>query len=1097
MKTQNLHTFYERRLAEMLRGELSKGQQELLLDHVHLCEACQKTWDEHVLALVAAADDDGACVPASEGTDVAGPESAGQSAPVEFAPMKKGPTRLGHAAASPAYPRDPLSPGMRPGRHPSPAPRFRSAVYRRPGLIAAAALLCLVPLVRYARVHWGSRNLPPSSPMAVSSEGGSTRSEAAPASEPAPSVAPAPPTEHQPSPEQLAAQHALQVALQDGGKRTVSVRLSYAPAAAHRPYQALMSQQQQRTDLPLSLLSALEQAQDWHGVSVGHLLRGELDSARAVLAKVAPKASVDVAADAAALEILLAEHDGEGRAARQEAVLSQLDDLLSRHPRHAPTLWNRALLLRERGLTASAAAAFASVAALGEKGWSEEAGAAAAALRQEFEKEKQRWQQFNEQAEAMVSGGPALPAGLARRYAGSARAFFYDAVFAADSASRVRALGPLAAVLDEGLGSSVLANYVERISRSNFAVRAPLARRYTAFRRDPGSLPVAQQGALLNDLRAAKQGDLLLGAIRLAGAYRSHAAEYAALARASHDPWFETLNAQLAIQSAYESGAIDRAAALIEAPLDHCLKLRLPYRCAYLLLQRAQLAVLQHRPGARPDLRTAVQLAQEINDWQFVSSLLFQFGDFAYYRSDYSTARAYLDEWLQRESGPCEIVRAIRERFAMFALREGDYSGAQATLNSAPSCGTAGLAGAMVSVVVWEKDGLARSAQQAGGILRSLRQQDHGLAPSEKLLLQHLEARMLLADSREEGAQTLRRLIQQSATLPPTDEDAQKVRGYSYAALIHDAVQHADYSDALALWAEEAHRPLPARCVLGITQDDSRLSVVARDHLGQDQGSYSAEVSPSALAQPARLIPAPVLAALSGCGHVQVFARTALEGRSQLLPIDLAWSYSAARSPASPAAAARPTHRLIVADVDTPLQLARLPMWSESKPGQRPGQLAVTFLHGAGATPEAVLQALPGAGEIELHVHGGSFDADLDTAQLALAGTTRASSLLDARQIARTTLDGHPVVILVSCSTATTSRLWHKSWSLPSAFIRAGARAVFASTHPVPYPQGGTFFAEIHTMMQEGMPAHLALQNVRRTWLARHEDWVRSVVLFE
>src|SRR5690606_12698407 len=137
----------------------------------------------------------------------------------------------------------------------------------------------------------------------------------------------------------------------------------------------------------------------------------------------------------------------------------------------------------------------------------------------------------------------------AGRVPGLARLYLYDAIRAAPSAERVRELEPLARALDAQQGGDALARHVRGVAARPFARRAPLAARYREL--VAGSLAGDGIAALIRELRAAGRDaeDLLLGALLFGGPAPGAIAaaelpEYAGLAEATGDPWFELLAAE-------------------------------------------------------------------------------------------------------------------------------------------------------------------------------------------------------------------------------------------------------------------------------------------------------------------------------------------------------------------------------------------------------------------------------------------------------------------------------------------------------------------------------------------------------------------------
>jgi len=160
------------------------------------------------------------------------------------------------------------------------------------------------------------------------------------------------------------------------------------------------------------------------------------------------------------------------------------------------------------------------------------------------------------------------------------------------------------------------------------------------------------------------------------------------------------------------------------------------------------------------------------------------------------------------------------------------------------------------------------------------------------------------------------------------------------------------------------------------------------------------------------------------------------------------------------------------------------------------GAAADVLLSGAAATPSRVLAELASASVAELHVHGL---ADLeDAAALVLAPEPDGRFALGAPQVRSMRLNHAPLVILAACHAARTQPWQHQGWSLPAAFLEAGARAVLASTAEVPDAEAPRFFAGVRRRVEEGVLPAQALRDERQDWLARGgQAWVNDVLLFE
>ncbi|HEY0710677.1 MAG TPA: zf-HC2 domain-containing protein [Polyangia bacterium] len=152
--------------------------------------------------------------------------------------------------------------------------------------------------------------------------------------------------------------------------RTVDARLAYPGLDRHRPLRRDRGGQASSwVEGREQTLAQLEERQDAHGLAVASLLEGRAAEAEAHLARASE--SVAVLSDAAAVAI------ERGDAARAESLAKRA---LALAPGHPQAMWNLAVSLQLQGKQAEAAAAFASVATLGEPGWAEEARQRAAAL---------------------------------------------------------------------------------------------------------------------------------------------------------------------------------------------------------------------------------------------------------------------------------------------------------------------------------------------------------------------------------------------------------------------------------------------------------------------------------------------------------------------------------------------------------------------------------------------------------------------------------------------------------------------------------------------------------------------------------------------
>ncbi|QSQ24167.1 CHAT domain-containing protein [Pyxidicoccus parkwayensis] len=866
--------------------------------------------------------------------------------------------------------------------------------------------------------------------------------------------------------------------------RLMEARLTLPGADRHKPYEVMRSQGTVAQPLPMHAMAQLEKAGDDRGLATAFLLRGELGQATAYLGKL--PASPDLDSDRAV--VAMQRQDWHEALQLQERALKA-------RPQHPQALWNRGLALRALGLPLQAAESFEQVAALKEPGWSDEAAQKARELRGAAEAERKDWKGAREDCQRMVEGGEPLTLQQAEALPGMARVCLYNAMRTATSPERLEALRPLAAKLDEKQGGSHLEDSLRRAARQDFAVRAPLARDY--IRLTKSELKGAEAEAFISRLREARQEDILLGALAY-GDPREHPDEYRALALATKDPWFTLLAEEQQAKAEALRDDLYGAQERLEAAVQSCRNdARQGYRCMTMMRELGLVSVRLNRPvEANAHFLEAMALARASQEWGTQRVLLPDLGQVARTRNDLVMARAYLEELVAQTPESCAGLEVTLTNLALAHHRALDFTGARQQLDRASRCGRKPSM-ARISLLA----DLARTDQHQPGdtqqfvdALAVLREAD-SQEPGDLALLRHVEGRYFLEQDRARGQQLLRQALDEAAKLPASDVSARKARVYSYTSLILDAGRNGELEQGLALFAEEHGISVPARCVLGVTVDDERTFVVARDDAGRITGHYDAGRKVP-LDGVEGLVPPDVVEALRACPSVDVLARPPVQGRAGLLPPELAWSYRVGPAAAPQAPQVR-ERRLVVTDVRAPasLRLPALRPWSTTTP-EDPN---VTVLRGAAATPVRVLEAMRDATEVQVHAHGIIDPGVADASVLVL------SPMSDTGRFALTTGDlreqrlrGHPVVVLAACYAAHTSAYTYENFGLPLAFIESGARAVLAATEEIPDAEAAAFFDPVLARIRAGTHAAVALRDERQSWLQHHgSTWVRQVLLFE
>jgi cellulose synthase operon protein C len=221
------------------------------------------------------------------------------------------------------------------------------------------------------------------------------------------------------------------IVLAQADKRPLEARLSYAAADHWRPYDVERAAAVVREEVRVDTLARLEAKGEWRGLADGYLLGGEPERAAEALARAGE--SADVESDRAALA--LQKHDAA-------MALAHAARALALAPGHAQGAWNRALALRELGLTRAAANAFEAIAQRGEKGWSDEARQRAASLRAADSERERSWNEADAAAKTMLTSGAPPAEEIVRAYPGLVQDYVRRALGTSGDKSKLLALLP-------------------------------------------------------------------------------------------------------------------------------------------------------------------------------------------------------------------------------------------------------------------------------------------------------------------------------------------------------------------------------------------------------------------------------------------------------------------------------------------------------------------------------------------------------------------------------------------------------------------------------------------------------------------------------
>ena len=141
--------------------------------------------------------------------------------------------------------------------------------------------------------------------------------------------------------------------------------------------------------------------------------------------------------------------------------------------------------------------------------------------------------------------------------------------------------------------------------------------------------------------------------------------------------------------------------------------------------------------------------------------------------------------------------------------------------------------------------------------------------------------------------------------------------------------------------------------------------------------------------------------------------------------------------------------------------------------GPYPGAVV---LDGPDATPDAVLDRLPGAALVHLACHAVSAES-VDESRLELTAPLTVRRLLERAGAA-----GGSTVVLPSCSSDLTARDHDEALTLATAFLAAGAVTVVGTRWPILDRTAGIVTFALHHFLATGLPAADALRRTQ-LWL--------------
>jgi hypothetical protein len=674
-------------------------------------------------------------------------------------------------------------------------------------------------------------------------------------------------------------------------------------------------------------------------------------------------------------------------------------------------------------------------------------------------------------SDAMLEGRMPDPA-LVRAFPGIFRTQFYVALALAPDRAAVEKLLPVATELDGLSGSPRLQRWVSATAarassrRAELAARLrPLVTRSTLEERTP----------LAVEARAAGQDDQLLFVLSRDFFSRDENAAYTELVQRLHDPYYDVRLVEYRTWEARRSGRLSDAERFARSVLDGpCHDATLSTVCANTSFELAMTYAHAGRPAdARRASETMRRLTASASRPSKEREVLLLAGANSADADRVALARAEFDEAEHLPSADCETAQYPYISLAQAYLRRGDAVSARTALDGAPRCERKNIADqAEVQTDLAVLTGAAEDRATAADRIRKA--SAAASTPVDRLVV---DALRLMLDAEEGRPDTPPRLAElQRTSRQVAGADDQVARAGRTVAL--QLVREHRNKEALEVAASMLDTPAPSRCALAVVADARRVGLVWTTGENDVQGQLRPRSESGAPGSDPT------------CPAVTVLAPTGLLDLARWLPADQAWSIRVA--PPRPVGPLRFDDRLLVRGALAPADL-NLPPLGRGGP-RREGWKVV---EGADATPLRVREQLATADLVDFEVHGLVDASAPDGAVLVLSPDSQGSYAISAADIRDLKLERGPVVLLGACRSATGSHYRDVTWTLPQAFVRAGARAVYASVAELPDDRVGEFLAGVARRLERGVVPSVALRDERVEWMRRGESWAREVVLFD
>ncbi|NJO56120.1 MAG: hypothetical protein HC834_06940 [Rhodospirillales bacterium] len=304
------------------------------------------------------------------------------------------------------------------------------------------------------------------------------------------------------------------------------------------------------------------------------------------------------------------------------------------------------------------------------------------------------------------------------------------------------------------------------------------------------------------------------------------------------------------------------------------------------------------------------------------------------------------------------------------------------------------------------------------------------------MLTNEIEGRLLLSRHPEQAMPLLERALQQAQAALPSDVTARNTAAAIQQELALREGAQGNWEAALTLVAKQWQRSPSARCTASVSVADQRTLVLVYGNEGSVQGAYRADRSMADISKE-QFIPDALQDLLQSCPQVSVLAPPLLNPHPDLLRPSIRWSFVSEQHPDRKPGPVSAGSLLI----DT-VQRRTVHLIRADNGGKTPPLLVSSMLRGLEVTPIRVLAKLRVASRAFLFAQGVCHEG---ASALALTPDP-AGEKLTAALVRQQTLAGRPVIFLSRVPVAQHLGDLEEPWSLPSAFIEAGASLVITAS---------------------------------------------------